>query len=263
MSDRYVKVKIQVEDMKSLGEEEEEEDAGKKGVDAEEQVPAGPPPASVSPDPAGVTRAGRDASNAAILCRHRVTSRSKLGKDAKHSGSVASVGKHLNRLGHERALHIKGTGTILRGKLETNGNYVNTHPSPNNQETRREDGFKVARKRRPVTVDISKAKTSLEALKLSIKQLRWKEFPLGRRAPCDIYWHGVSFHDNDRVVSGQVNKFPGMIEMLRKINLSRAVRTMQELFPEEYDFYPRSWILPEDKSMNETPGALVSFGGVA
>lgn len=37
-----------------------------------------------------------------------------------------------------------------------------------------------------------------------------------------------------------------MIEMLRKINLSRAVRTMQELFPEEYDFYPRSWILPEE-----------------
>lgn len=167
---RYVKVKIQVEDMKSLGEEDE--DAGKKGVGAEEQVPAGSPPASVSPDPAGVTRAGRDAS---ILCRHRVTSRSKLGQDAKHSGSVVSVGKHLNRLGHERALHIKGTGTILRGKLETNGNYVNTHPSQNNQETRREDGFKVARKRRPVTVDISKAKTSLEALKLSIKQLKWKE----------------------------------------------------------------------------------------
>lgn len=34
--------------------------------------------------------------------------------------------------------------------------------------------------------------------------------------------------------------------MLRKINLSRAMRTVQELFPEEYDFYPRSWILPEE-----------------
>lgn len=35
------------------------------------------------------------------------------------------------------------------------------------------------------------------------------QFPLGRRAACDIYWHGVSFHDNDNVSSGQVNKFPG------------------------------------------------------
>ncbi|XP_076999178.1 tubulin polyglutamylase TTLL11 isoform X3 [Tamandua tetradactyla] len=101
------------------------------------------------------------------------------------------------------------------------------------------------RARRPVTVDSSKARTSLDALKISIRQLKWKEFPFGRRLPCDIYWHGVSFHDND-IFSGQVNKFPGMTEMVRKITLSRAVRVMQDLFPEEYNFYPRSWILPEE-----------------
>ncbi|XP_054030303.1 tubulin polyglutamylase TTLL11 [Dryobates pubescens] len=107
-----------------------------------------------------------------------------------------------------------------------------------------EDGGRASRRPR-VTVDSSKAKTSLEALKISLRQLRWKEFPFGRRLPCDIYWHGVSFHDND-IFSGQVNKFPGMTEMVRKITLSRAVRTMQDLFPLEYDFYPRSWILPEE-----------------
>ncbi|XP_058709837.1 tubulin polyglutamylase TTLL11 [Poecile atricapillus] len=96
-----------------------------------------------------------------------------------------------------------------------------------------------------VTVDSSKAKTSLEALKISLRQLRWKEFPFGRRLPCDIYWHGVSFHDNN-IFSGQVNKFPGMMETVRKITLSRAMRTMQDLFPLEYNFYPRSWILPEE-----------------
>ncbi|OCT67078.1 tubulin polyglutamylase TTLL11 [Xenopus laevis] len=100
--------------------------------------------------------------------------------------------------------------------------------------------------KKQVTVDSSKAKTSLEALKMSIKQLKWKEFPMGRRLPCDIYWHGVSFHESDNLSSGQVNKFPGMTEMVRKINLSRAVRTMQELYPEEYNFYPQSWILPEE-----------------
>ncbi|NXH19122.1 TTL11 polyglutamylase, partial [Bucco capensis] len=114
----------------------------------------------------------------------------------------------------------------------------------------RRGGEEVARAaRRPrVTVDSSKAKTSLEALKISLRQLRWREFPFGRRLPCDIYWHGVSFHDND-IFSGQVNKFPGMTEMVRKITLSRAVRTMQDLFPLEYNFYPRSWILPEELSL--------------
>jgi tubulin polyglutamylase TTLL11 len=37
-----------------------------------------------------------------------------------------------------------------------------------------------------------------------------------------------------------------MTEMVRKITLSRAVRIMQSLFPEEYNFYPRSWILPDE-----------------
>ncbi|NWU02316.1 TTL11 polyglutamylase, partial [Urocynchramus pylzowi] len=71
------------------------------------------------------------------------------------------------------------------------------------------------------------------------------QFPFGRRLPCDIYWHGVSFHDNN-IFSGQVNKFPGMTETVRKITLSRAMRTMRDLFPLEYNFYPRSWILPEE-----------------
>uniref|UniRef100_A0A3Q3JQV0 Tubulin tyrosine ligase-like family, member 11 n=2 Tax=Monopterus albus TaxID=43700 RepID=A0A3Q3JQV0_MONAL len=255
MCDHYVEVKVQLEQMKSLGE-----DAEKQGVDTE-QVPV----SSVSPDPSSITLAGRDASNTSITCKHRGKSHSKSGKDdknlcGKHISGVSvstHVGKNLNRLEHEQTLHIKGTGRILQGKSETNGNYVTIHPSKNIQETRREDGYNLARKRKPVTVDSSKAKTSLEALKLSIKQLKWKEFPLGRRTACDIYWHGVSFHDNEHIVSGQVNKFPGMIEMLRKINLSRAVRTMQELFPEEYDFYPRSWILPEEFQQFSTQICMV------
>lgn len=240
--------------MKSFGENAEKED-----VDRKEQVPESSPPASVSPDTSSITRAGGESSNASITCRHRGKSRGKLGKDDKsscgrhisepslHASVVtANVGRNSNRAPQERTLHIRGTGKLLQGKSETNGNYVTIQPSKNIQEARCEDGFKPARRRRPVTVDTAKAKTSLEALKMSIKQLKWKEFPLGRRAACDIYWHGVSFHDNENIVSGQVNKFPGMIEMLRKINMSRAVRTMQELFPEEYDFYPRSWILPEE-----------------
>uniref|UniRef100_UPI00398F7714 tubulin polyglutamylase TTLL11 isoform X1 n=2 Tax=Pristiophorus japonicus TaxID=55135 RepID=UPI00398F7714 len=122
--------------------------------------------------------------------------------------------------------------------------------SLNKEASRRsEEGSRQGRQRkskRVVAVDSSKAKTSSEALKICIQQLKWKEFPTGRRLLCDIYWHGVSFHDGEVSRSGQVNKFPGMMEMVRKINFSRAVRTMQELFPDEYKFYPRSWILPEE-----------------
>lgn len=36
----------------------------------------------------------------------------------------------------------------------------------------------------------------------------------------------------------------GMNEMARKISLTRALSTMQKLYPDEYDFYPRSWFIP-------------------
>lgn len=187
MTDCYVKVKVQLEQMKSIGD-----DGVKEGVeDTEEQVPVSSPPASVSPDSSGVTIPGTDSSNTSGAGKqgaHRGRGRSKPSKDDKNScgkrisdlpshGTVvaAHVGKNLNRLGHDRTLHIRGTGRILQGKSETNGNYVTNHASKNIQDPRGEDPFKLGRKRRPVTVDTSKAKTSLEALKLSIKQLKWKE----------------------------------------------------------------------------------------
>uniref|UniRef100_A0A8C5BG04 Tubulin tyrosine ligase-like family, member 11 n=1 Tax=Gadus morhua TaxID=8049 RepID=A0A8C5BG04_GADMO len=222
-------------------------------VVTEELVLDTSPAASLSPPvPSCVpSAAGVQGSATPLASKDKARSRSKMGRDDRSTeGKVNTdigyaisthVGKHLNRLRGEKVLQIKCAGRVMQGKQETNGN--STHQRPRD---RHEPGNKHQRKKKPVTVDTSKAKTSLEALKMSIKQLKWKEFPLGRRAACDIYWHGTSFHDNDHIVSGQVNKFPGMIEMLKKINLSRALRTMHELFPEEYNFYPRSWILPDE-----------------
>ncbi|XP_012721635.2 LOW QUALITY PROTEIN: tubulin polyglutamylase TTLL11 [Fundulus heteroclitus] len=249
MSDRYGKVKVQLGRMKSLGE-----DAGREEVDPEAEMPCASP---VSPSRI-TTAAGTDAPGSSSVCKQR-GKRGGKHPCGRPSQGAAVPARNLNDPVCEQTLHVKGTGRILQGKPESNGNCA----SRSAQETRGEDGPKVPRRRRPVTVDTAKAKTSLEALKLSIKELRWKEFPLGRRAACDIYWHGVSFHDNENIVSGQVNKFPGMVEMLRKINLSRAVRTMQELFPEEYDFYPRSWILPEEYQQFSTQTRLAKESDAA
>lgn len=176
MTDHYGQVEVQLEQMKSFSG-----DAEKDGVQSDDRAKASSTSASVSPDPSNITAAGRDACSDPS---HRRKNRCTMGKQDKNSnsdpslyGSVVSahVRKNLNRLEHERTLQIKGTGKILQGKSESNGNFVTIQPSKNTLETRRDDGRKVARKRRPVTVDTAKAKTSLEALKLSIKQLKWKE----------------------------------------------------------------------------------------
>ena len=36
-----------------------------------------------------------------------------------------------------------------------------------------------------------------------------------------------------------------MIEVVRKVNLGRSLDIMHQLFPNEYDFHPRSWFLPQ------------------
>lgn len=236
------------------------QDAEKEGADGEEQSSS--PSASASPDAPKITTTGRD-TNTFGTCKNRSRIRGNPAKEDKNL-TVKQIadralqsslsGRSLKRQEYERTLHIRGSEKVLQGRSEANGNYMSLKM---NQDAAHENGVKPPRKRKPVTVDIAKAKTSLEAVKISIKQLKWKEFPMGRRAACDIYWHGVSFHDNDNIVSGQVNKFPGMSEMMRKINLSRAVRTMQELFPEEYDFYPRSWILPEEYQQFTTQMRMV------
>uniref|UniRef100_A0A915MX96 Tubulin polyglutamylase TTLL11 n=1 Tax=Meloidogyne javanica TaxID=6303 RepID=A0A915MX96_MELJA len=72
------------------------------------------------------------------------------------------------------------------------------------------------------------------------RQLGLKEFTESRDDghPCDIYWHSIVFPDMNSVVKS------GMTELAKKVTLTQAIVSMRELFPSEYSFYPRSWILP-------------------
>lgn len=38
---------------------------------------------------------------------------------------------------------------------------------------------------------------------------------------------------------------------MQKANLTRALDSMQKLFPDQFDFYPKTWFLPEQRSQFE------------
>jgi tubulin polyglutamylase TTLL6/13 len=44
----------------------------------------------------------------------------------------------------------------------------------------------------------------------------------------------------------KINHFPGMYNIARKSNLAWNLVRLQRAFPEEYDFFPRTWVLPAD-----------------
>lgn len=96
-----------------------------------------------------------------------------------------------------------------------------------------------------VTIDTSKAKSNADVVRMCVKELGLVEFPLGRKElGCDIYWNEFRYNDNHAPMGGRVNKFPGMVEVCSKMTLSRCLDIMRDLYPEDYDFYPRTWYLP-------------------
>ncbi|XP_063422451.1 tubulin polyglutamylase TTLL11-like isoform X1 [Mytilus trossulus] len=95
-----------------------------------------------------------------------------------------------------------------------------------------------------ITVDTSRARSNCDVVRMCIKELGMKEFPFGRKEHCDIHWHAVSYEENPDLYGGKVNKFPGMTDICSKMMLFRSLDQMRELFPSDYDFYPRTWYMP-------------------
>uniref|UniRef100_A0A1I7RSU1 Tubulin polyglutamylase TTLL11 n=1 Tax=Bursaphelenchus xylophilus TaxID=6326 RepID=A0A1I7RSU1_BURXY len=99
------------------------------------------------------------------------------------------------------------------------------------------------------SIDTSLAKSNTQVVSMCAKKLNIKEYPEGRPdgKPCSMYWHSQVHNDMKSFIKSsdsKVNKFPGMTDLARKIALTQAIRSMRELFPQEYNFYPQSWILP-------------------
>ena len=44
----------------------------------------------------------------------------------------------------------------------------------------------------------------------------------------------------------RINHFPGMYALARKNNLARNLQRMLKLHPEDYKFFPQTWLLPAE-----------------
>jgi len=65
----------------------------------------------------------------------------------------------------------------------------------------------------------------------------------------DLWWadYGVDSEMLSQLKPYQkINHFPVMYKIARKNYLARNLRKLQKLFPDEYGFFPRTWILPFD-----------------
>jgi len=71
------------------------------------------------------------------------------------------------------------------------------------------------------------------------------------RADFDVIWHNTGMKTNQikKLKSYQkYNHFPGMYQLANKRNLGRNLMRMFKLHSEEFKFFPKTWVLPNDYS---------------
>ena len=84
----------------------------------------------------------------------------------------------------------------------------------------------------------------------NVKGLGWKIVDEERHeAKSNVYWIDVAaIHERFRSIQAwqTINHFPGMPNIARKNRMGQNLNRMLKMFPREYDFYPRTWVLPGD-----------------
>ena len=90
-------------------------------------------------------------------------------------------------------------------------------------------------------------KTSEEVCRLCLPALGCRE--VAASEPCDLRWI-VNEKDLEAALQAEdralVNKFPGMRELCHKAPFARLLARMAQLYPADYRFFPRTWVLPGD-----------------
>ena len=86
--------------------------------------------------------------------------------------------------------------------------------------------------------------TKYPVLKQVIKSLSW---PATLSPDWDIAWQdgSVSVTQLSKMKKSQkINHFPGMFNLARKNLMGRYLMKMRKKFPDDYSFFPMTWMLP-------------------
>lgn len=66
----------------------------------------------------------------------------------------------------------------------------------------------------------------------------------------DIYWNDTAGTTPEQLAKLQphqrINHYPGMYQLARKNNLSRNLMRMHKIFPSDFNFFPKTWVLPQE-----------------
>lgn len=110
-----------------------------------------------------------------------------------------------------------------------------------------EKPVKLVNKKNKVTVNV--ADTDYEVVKKVVKEcFDWK-LTENEQSDWDLTWTDTAVPSEKltKMKSFQkINHFPGMHGICKKHYLAWNLNKMQKIFPQDFDFYPKTWVLPGD-----------------
>eukprot|EP00976_Prorocentrum_cordatum_P007692 153446-Prorocentrum_minimum.AAC.1 len=124
-------------------------------------------------------------------------------------------------------------------------------PTVQVEETMTDDMKKVVkvkrRKRKPFPIALNLSNCKYEVVRLVQKKLGWKE--VGDDDDWQVYWTDTSV-SIERIMrlkqTQKINHFTGMLEICRKKSLAKNISKMAKMFPDDYKFVPKSFVLPAE-----------------
>ena len=91
-----------------------------------------------------------------------------------------------------------------------------------------------------------------EVILNNVKGLGWRLIEDERNeTKSNVYWIDVAaIHERFRSIQPwqMINHFPGMPNIARKNRMGQNLNRMLKMFPREYSYYPRTWVLPGELS---------------
>ncbi|CAG9319004.1 unnamed protein product [Blepharisma stoltei] len=96
---------------------------------------------------------------------------------------------------------------------------------------------------------INAANTQYEVIQEVANILGWKLSFDPDDTEADVYWQDCALPPeklSQLKTFQRINHFPGMYAVARKDHLGKNLKAMKMMFPEHYNFFPPTWILPKD-----------------
>ena len=106
---------------------------------------------------------------------------------------------------------------------------------------------KVIQEKQKIIINVSN--TQYEIVKTVCNDLGYELSNNDQDMNWDVCWQDCALTSekfSQMEIHQKVNHFPGMYTLSRKNTLAHNLNTMQKALPDEYNFFPETWVLPKD-----------------